>query len=118
MPYLNRTIRFDYPELGDDIWVVIHNPMLMPMSVLRPESDVEIVNGQVADLAQATDATYEIISKLIITWNVYDPLDVSEEPNVLPLPATIETCKKLPLKIVMDINESAGKAFTPEKTNI
>lgn len=119
MAYISRTIRlaFDgtddnYPLLGDDIWVAVNNPMIMPMSALRPDVDIELnPDGTPKDPNAAVRATMEICAKLIVDWNVYDPRDLSDNPTPLPMPATVETIELLPVVIVQAISELAGKAL-------
>lgn len=119
MAYTNRTIRLAFdgtddnlPLLGDDIWVVIRNPMLMPMSVLQPDVQIELnAEGQPTDPVAAVKGTMNIVTKLIADWNVYDPTDFSDAPALLPLPATVENVEKLPMAILNAINEIAGKAL-------
>lgn len=117
--YTNRTIRLAFdgtddnlPALGDDIWVTIANPMLMPMSVLQPDFDIELdANGRPKDPGMAMKATLSIVAKLIMNWNVYDPRDNSENPEPLGLPVTLEKVELLPLAVTQAINEIAGKAL-------
>lgn len=119
MPYTDRTIRlgFDgtddnYPMLGDDIWVIVNNPMLMPMSALRPDVDVELnPDGTPKDPQAAIRATMQICCKLVVDWNVYDPRDLSDNPSPLPKPATVDSLELLPVAIVQSISELAGKAL-------
>lgn len=119
MGYTNRTIRlaFDgtddaYPMLGEDIWVVIQNPMLMPMNTLQSTMHIEAdENGRPKDPEAAARASLETITKLIVDWNVYDPADVSDDPAPLSLPATVDKVELLPLAIVQPILEIAGKAL-------
>lgn len=114
MAYLSRTIRIEFPELGDDIWVSIHNPLLMPISKLQPDTDVKLnPDGTPTDPKAAIRGTFEIVAKLVLSWNVYDPMDTSEAPDPLPMPATPELVEKLPQLITMKINEIVGKALSP-----
>ena len=113
MAYTNRTIQLDFPELGDDIWVVINNPMLMPSSRLQSDIDIETdEQGRPKDPKAAVRATFDIASKLVSSWNVYDPFDESETP--LGLPATPEKMALLPMSITLKISEIVGKALNPK----
>jgi hypothetical protein len=114
MAYTNRTIRLDFPELGDDIWVVINNPMLMPASRLQSDIDIKVgEDGKPIDPKQAITATFDIASKLVQSWNVYDPFDETDTP--MELPATIEKLQLLPMTITLRISEIVGKALNPQK---
>ncbi len=113
MAYLNRTIRLEFPELGPDVWVAIHNPMLMPSSRLQSDIDIALdANGRPVDSKQAVDASFDIAAKLIASWNVYDPFDETDTP--LELPATIEKLRLLPMSITLKISEIVGKALNPK----
>ncbi len=113
MAYLNRTIRLDFPELGDDIWVVVSNPMLMPSSRLQSDIEIELDDaGKPKDSKAAVRATFDIASKLVVAWNVYDPFDDTETP--LELPATVDKMALLPMTITLKISEIVGKALNPK----
>ncbi len=122
MAYTNRTIRLNFdgtdetlPNLGDDIWVVINNPMLMPASKLRPKTDVVVnADGTVADQDAAMLGAQEIVAGLIVDWNVYDPNDSSDTPTPIELPATVEKIAMLPLVITNKISEIMSKALNPQ----
>lgn len=118
MAYLNRTIRLAFdgtdeslPNLGDDIWVVIKNPMLMPGSALSTGIEIDPNN---IDTNQALRHSQIIASRLVEAWSVYDPDDRSESPAPLPLPATPEACALLPVVIINKIAELAGQALNPQ----
>lgn len=114
MAYTNRTIRIEYPELGDDIWVCIQNPMLMPISMLQPNTDVKVdANGIPEDPKAAIHGSFEVAAKLVSSWNVYDPFDESEDPTPIPMPATAEKLEKLPQIVTLRISEYVGKALAP-----
>ncbi len=119
MAYTNRTITLTYEDLGDDIYVTIHNPMLMPLSMLQPRTQVRIDpnTGEPVDPELAIDGAFEVAARLIVAWNVYDPFDDSENPTPLPMPATAEVLKKLPQVITMRISEFVGKKLNPTNEN-
>lgn len=122
MAYLNRTIRiaFDgtdekYPTLGDDIFVTIANPMLMPASKIQPKVTVELnAAGEPVDAERALEGTMDVIAGLIVDWSVYDPTDFSDDVEKLPLPATKETAALLPVPILQAITEIMNKALNPQ----
>ncbi|HEY6021604.1 MAG TPA: hypothetical protein VIY48_17575 [Candidatus Paceibacterota bacterium] len=119
MAYTNRTIRIEFPELGDDIWVAIHNPMLMPSSMLQPDTDIKLnSNNEPVDPRAAIEGAYEVAAKLVSSWNIYDPLDTSDNPEPFPVPATSELLKKAPQIVTMRISEFVGKALDPAKPNM
>lgn len=112
--YKNRFIHLDFPELGDDIWVDILNPLLAPADRLQSGLAVEIgPDGKPVDLSteKSMDMSYDVAAKLIVRWNVYDIDDVSDDPQPLPVPVTIESMKKLPFSITSRITAELGKAM-------
>lgn len=121
MAYTNRTIRlaFDgsddnYPNLGDDIYVVISNPMLMPASKLQTGTDIQLdASGNPVDPVEAMNKSMEMVANIIIDWRVYDPLDGAIVPEPLPLPATSENVQRIPVVISNAIAELVGKALNP-----
>lgn len=118
MAYLNRTIRLAFdgtddalPKLGDDIWIVIKNPMLMPGSALSTGIEIDPNN---VDTGQALKHSSIIASRLIESWNVYDPDDSNDPPTPYPLPASPEMCMTLPIVMINKIAELAGDALNPK----
>ncbi len=118
MAYLNRTIRLAFdgtddsmPKLGDDIWVVIRNPMLMPGSALSTGIEIDPNN---VDMARALQHSQIMAARLIESWNVYNPDDPNDPPTPYPLPATPEMVATLPVVIVNKIAELAGQALNPQ----
>lgn len=118
------TIRFD--DLSEDperdpLWVSIRNPKLMPPGELQARRVELDENGNPANADAAMHATHEMIAKLVVAWRMYDatsneinmqtgePLD----QQLLPLPATPESCAKLPMEVVRRISEEMTSAVSP-----
>jgi hypothetical protein len=113
MAYTDRTVRRDFEELGPDIWVAIHNPMLMPSTRLQPKTHIDTdAEGKPVNPDQALAAMYEIAAGLVCGWNVYDPFDMAESPTPLELPATPEKVQLLPMTITLWITDIVGKAMS------
>lgn len=111
--YANTKIRLDFPDLSEDddpIYVTIRNPKTVPASMLEPASDAVGPDGQI-DKEKATESSYSVMSGLIVDWHVYDAAD--EESDALPLPATPESMRKLPMDIVNRLMSEVTKVFTP-----
>lgn len=103
-----------YPDLGPDIWINIHNPMLMPQSMLLPDVDVPVDdNGRPLDIRAAVDASRSVMARLVASWNVYDSLDMSDDPQPLPTPATAEMFDRIPAAIGNAISSLVGRARNP-----
>jgi hypothetical protein len=102
--YLNRTItlRFDgeslldgifadddgkplrLPNLGDDVWVVVRNPLLMPQALLTPKREVALnPDGTPVNRAEGIQAGTEVIAGLIASWNLTDVL--ADNDDVVPI---------------------------------
>lgn len=133
--YANRIITLTFPELaedGDHIEVVIRNPRLMPVDELRSAGDgltrAELEQFQAAQQALAAgqpvpdglvtdkdaDRGFAMVAKLIIGWHVYDATSTQAEQPLLPLPATPELVRKLPMEILTRLMEEVGKV-NPQK---
>lgn len=130
MSYANRVITRHFPELveeGDDIWVTIRNPRIMPPGELSSASDdVETgADGQPVNTGAAMKATYRIGAKLIIGMRVYDPTVIPELddhgeplPGVSPLLPTKpgpEDVAKLPMVIINWLGDEMRKV-NPQQT--
>lgn len=60
------------------------------------------------------DRGFEFVAKLVVGWHVYDASDVSDNPPLLPLPATVELVSRLPQEILTSIMAEVTKA-TPQQ---
>lgn len=113
MGYTNKHIRLDFSDLGEGCYVTIRNPRLMTSGQLSAV-DVEIgPDGRPVDHNAAMNAGNATIAKLIVNWCVWDPDDESDDPAVLPLPATPEIVTKLPMAVVVGISEQIEQATNP-----
>lgn len=95
MSYKDKTIRRDFDELGDGIYVEIRNPLLLPEEKLQTRKVRTDRDGTV-DRDDAYRKTYELIAELIVDWHVldYDTEDVLDTPtaaNVRRMPSVITT---------------------------
>lgn len=108
--YLNRFIDIDLSEYGEGCYVRIHNPKVVPQSMIEGSRKVETgPDGkplpEFIDAAKANSD--EILCKIIKDWHVYDAtaFDAEEQP-LLELPATSELLAKLPVGIKMKVAET------------
>ena len=81
--YSERTRRIEFPELGDDIWVDVRNPLLLPM---EPEA---------WDALKPRQRAFARLQRWIAAWNVPDP-----DTGDLLGPASNETLAKAPSAIL------------------
>lgn len=118
MGYKDRTVLLEFPELvddGDECWVRIRNPKLMPPSMLMPDDVPTSPDGQPVDVKAAEQATYAMMAKMVQSWHVWDATDDSDEPPLLGDP-TPEAFAKLPVEIVMRITGEIADAVPSPPT--
>lgn len=84
-----------YPNLGDDVWISVRNPMIMPTSLLMPSLPVAVdSDGKPLKVHDAIDAGNEVAASLIVDWNLDDPLDDSGTPAPLRNPADFDKTER------------------------
>lgn len=112
--YLNRFIDIDLAEeYGEGCFVRIHNPKVVPQSMLEPTHRVEVdANGKPVDRETAAAGSDEVMCRLIKDWLVYDASDVNaDDMPLLPLPATPQVLAKLPVGIKMRLSKTISDAM-------
>ncbi len=115
--YRNRFIPLMFPELaedGDEVWVSIRNPLLVPPGELQPAPVPTHADGTPVDPQAATEAMFAVIAKLIVAWRVYDASVVAEQQPLLELPATPESVGRLPTVVLNRIAEEINKINNPQ----
>lgn len=99
--YENRFIRHDFPELGENIFVEMRNPMSCPPDLLNLDGATDI-NGH-----------YVRLARLIRNWHVLDATSDEDDQPELALPATPESVRQLPSRIVMTLIKTLNEGLTP-----
>lgn len=120
--YANRLVYIDFPELGDNIRVIMRNPKLMTTDELAGDNvSVDPVTGVPTDIEAAKQSMYKTIAKLVVGWTVYDataPMldeDLNEiDQPALPMPATAESVAKLPSAILTKLGTIVKDAVNPQ----
>jgi hypothetical protein len=120
--YANRLVYRDYPNLGDDIRVIMRNPKLMTTDELSGDNvEINPVTGLPVDMQAAKWSMYGTVAKLIVGWTVFDataPMvdeDLTEiDQPALPMPATAENVAKLPSAILGDLVNVVKEALNPQ----
>jgi hypothetical protein len=131
--YTNPYVLLQFPDLGDDISVLMKNPQLLPPSDIQPEDVPTDDNGQPLDQNAAQEAMYKVMARLIVAWKVYeafDPnaaLDIDPEADPAALfdslgageqkrlgNVTVENIARLPLAIINRIGEEVGRVADPQ----
>lgn len=110
--YLNRFIDIPLDDIsGPGCFIQIHNPRVLPPSLLEPSTPVKLTaDGQPVDPHAAEMAGYEVLSRLIRDWRVYDASVLEDDQPLLDLPATAEKIRRLPLEIILRLNKEMEKA--------
>lgn len=114
--YANRNITLEFPGLSepdDLIWVQIRNPRTVPPTDLIPREVATNAQGRPIDREEARAANREIIAGLVRDWHVYDAKSTAVDQPLLDLPATPESVGKLPIEIIVKINEAMDEAVDP-----
>jgi hypothetical protein len=130
--YTKRYILRPFPELGERVSILMHNPRLLPPSEITP-ADVQMgPDGQPVDAQAAQQAMYEVMARVIVGWNVYDysvssavdidlnaddvdeqlkALEAAEQPRLGAI--TAENVAKLPMVVITAIGEELNKVADP-----
>lgn len=130
--YSNPYVLLTFPDLGDDVSVLMKNPQLLPPSEIQPEDVPTDDKGQPLDPAAANEAMYKVMARLIVAWKVYEAfdadaaLDVDPDADPAELFATLgageqkrfgtvtpESVGRLPLAIINRIGEEVGRVADP-----
>jgi hypothetical protein len=131
--YTNPYVLLQFPDLGDDVSVLMKNPQLLPPSEIQPEDVPTDDNGQPLDQKAAQEAMYKVMAKLIVSWKVYeafsdgDALDIDPDADPVDIFAalgtgeqtrlgkiTTENIARLPLAILNRIGEEVGRVADPQ----
>jgi len=128
--YTNPYVLLEFPELGDDVSVLMKNPQLIAPSKLQARDVPLDENGQPLDPREAQEASYEVMERLIVAWKVYEAFsdDVEIDPEADPAElfqqlaagepkrlgkVTTENISRLPLAILNRIGEEVGRVADP-----
>ncbi|NUP38167.1 MAG: hypothetical protein HOY76_14420 [Streptomyces sp.] len=96
MGYTNPYVLLQFPEVGDDVSVLMRNPQLMPPEALVPEDVPTDEKGEPLNSGDAMQASYKLIASLIVAWKVYeafgstDALDVDPDADPAEIFARLE----------------------------
>jgi hypothetical protein len=122
--YSNRIIHIPFPDLSDSdddaIWLSIRNPQYMSPGELQPK-DVPLGPDGKADPVATMEAMYEVYSRLIVGWRVYDATTIQVDPETgaeldmqrLGSPATPVLVGKLPMVILNELAKVIKDAIDP-----
>lgn len=133
MSYAEPYKLLTFPELGDDVSVLIKNPQLMPPDALTPEDVPVNDKGEPLNPKDGMAASYKLIAGLIVAWKVYeafdptDALDVDTDADPADIFArlgsgaqqrfgkvTPEAVGRLPMAILQRLMEEIGRVTNPQ----
>lgn len=130
--YTNPYVLLEFPDLGDNVSVLMKNPQLLPPSEITPEDVPLGEDGQPTDPHAANESMYKVMARIIVAWKVYeafapgDALDIDPDADPAALFASLgggeqtrlgkvtpENVGRLPLAIINRIGEEIGRVADP-----
>jgi len=123
--FANRVKTLTFPDLTEDdqltVFVALRDPKTVPMDELVPQDLPRGTDGEVLDKQLAEQRSREIIAKLVVGWHMFDATDFRVDPTtgdpldqaLLPMPATPESVRRLPMVVTQKINEAIVGAINP-----
>lgn len=131
--YTNPYVLLLFPELGDDVSVLMKNPQLLPPTDLTPDDVAVDDEGKPVDNQAANEAGYKMMAGIIVAWKVYEAfspsgtLDIDPDADPATLfeslsagtPARIgkvtpENVSRLPMVILKRIMEEISRVTDPQ----
>jgi len=107
-----RLLRQDFPQLGDDVWVEMKNPLLLPIDCLRPQVEPRRLPDGSLDMQHVAEMGYALTARLITAWSVYDATDESDDPARL-VEVNPENLQKIPAPVEVWIAARMSEATRP-----
>ncbi|MFE2969919.1 hypothetical protein ACFXKC_40880 [Streptomyces sp. NPDC059340] len=132
--YTNPYVLLTFPELGDDVSVLMRNPQLLPPKEITPEDVAVDDKGQPLDPQAANEAMYKVFARVIVAWKVYDagnsPVEIAQDADPVALfealdggspvdqprigAITPENIERLPMRIINRIMEEISRVADPQ----
>ena len=130
--YANPFVLLQFPELGDDVSVLMRNPQLLPPKEITPEDVAVDDKGQPVDANEAQEAMYKVFARVIVAWKVYDagssPINIPEDADPVALfeqldgggtqprigAITVENMHRLPMRVINRVMEEIGRVADPQ----
>lgn len=131
--YTNPYVLLQFPELGEDVSVLLKNPQLLPPSEITPEDVPTDDSGRPLDPKAANEEMYKVMARVIVAWKVYEAFDpdtvLDIDPDADPITlfeslgageqtrlgnVTAENVGRLPLAIINRIGEEIGRVADPQ----
>lgn len=131
--YTNPYVLLTFPELGDDVSVLMKNPQLLPPDALTPEDVAMDDDGRPVDNQAANEAGYKMMAGIIVAWKVYeafspaDTLDIDPDADPAALfeslssgvpvrigKVTPENVGRLPMVVLKRVMEEISRVVDPQ----
>ncbi|MFK0182081.1 hypothetical protein ACIQVR_39725 [Streptomyces xanthochromogenes] len=131
--YTSPYVLLPFPDLGEDVSVLIRNPQLLPPNELTPEDVTLDERGQPVDPQAANMAMYKVFARLIVAWKAYDaselitPVEIAEDADPAALFDSLEAAEqprlgaitpeniaRLPMRIINRIGAELGSVADPK----
>lgn len=110
--YTNPYVLLTFPELGDDVSVLMKNPQLLPPADLTPEDVPVDDDGKPLDNQAANEAGYKMMAGIIVAWKVYeafDPTPLDIDPDADPAALFESLSAGVPVRIGKVTPENVGR---------
>lgn len=133
MSYTEPYKLLTFPELGEDVSVLIKNPQLMPPDALTPEDVPTNDKGEPLNPQDVKNAMGKLFAGLIVAWKVYqafdpnDSLDIDPDADPAELfdrlgsgtqerigKVSVENVGRLPMAIFQRLMEEVGRVTNPQ----
>ncbi|GHB55430.1 hypothetical protein GCM10010331_49070 [Streptomyces xanthochromogenes] len=131
--YTSPYVLMQFPDLGDDVSVLMRNPQLLPPREITPRDVPTDDKGQPLDPDDAQKVMYEVFARLIVAWKVYDasqtpPLEISEDADPVALfeslgsgdaqprigPINVDNVARLPMRIISRMMDEVNATVSPQ----
>lgn len=109
---VHRKLRKDFPTLGDDVWVEMRNPRMLPMDRLQPQVVIRTLPDGSLDPEHAREVGCQVAAGLVTAWHVFDATDDSDDPRWLEQ-INGETFRLLPAPVEIWIGTQMNEATSP-----
>ena len=107
MGYKDRTLRLEFPELGDGLYVVLRNPRLMPPDTGQP-------NIALSDTDGLLRAGKRRVARLLIDWHLWDArVEDDDVPLRLPTVDDLEPFDGCPDYVMRKVSREVNRLSDP-----
>ncbi|MFD9564343.1 hypothetical protein [Streptomyces sp. NPDC059994] len=132
--YTTPYVLLQFPDLGDDVSVLMRNPQLLPPSEITPEDVPVDDKGEPLDSNAAQQAMYKVFARVIVAWKVYDACaqtgpDLGEDADPVALfeslsesqdtqvrlgAITVDNISRMPVRVINKVMETIAQVADPQ----